>query len=289
MELSGKVVLVTGGARGIGAATARALAARGARLALVGLEPEGLAAVAAACGNGATWHEADVADRDALRSAVDDALARHGRLDVAFANAGIAIMGPLHRLQAADVERQLQVNLLGAYATARFTAEALMATRGYLLFNASIAAAGGIPSLGAYAASKAGIAALADVMRVELAHHGVGVGVTYFGWVATDLVRRDAHPELGAIRTEAPRPLRSAIPVERAVAAVVDAVEHRRNRVVAPGWVAPALPLRGILRPVLDRVARRYAPELEERWLRAAREHGVADASRPRGPSRNGT
>ena len=146
---------------------------------------------------------------------------------------------------------------------------------------------GGIPSLGPYAASKAGIAALADVMRTELAHHGVGVGVTYFGWVDTDLVRRDAHPELGAIRTEAPRPLRSAIPVEQAVAAVVDAVEHRRSHVVAPRWIAPGLPLRGIVRPLLDRVARRYAPELEERWLRAAREHGVADASRPRGPSQD--
>jgi NAD(P)-dependent dehydrogenase (short-subunit alcohol dehydrogenase family) len=289
MQVSDRVVLVTGGARGIGAAAARTLAARGARLALVGLEPDGLAAVAAACGNGATWHEADVADRDALRAAVDEAIARHGRLDVAFANAGIAIMGPLHLLEPADVERQLQVNLLGAYATARYTAEALIASRGYLLFNASIAAVGGIPSLGPYAASKAGIAALADVMRTELAHHGVDVGVTYFGWVATDLVRRDAHPELGAIRTEAPRPLRTAIPVERAVSAIVEGIEHRRSRVVAPGWLAPALPLRGILRPVLDRLARRYAPDLEERWLRAAAEHGASDASRPRGPSRTGT
>jgi NAD(P)-dependent dehydrogenase (short-subunit alcohol dehydrogenase family) len=289
MQPADSVVLVTGAARGIGAATARALAARGARLALVGLEPEGLAAVAAACGPRATWHEADVADRDALRAAVDDAVARHGRLDVVFANAGIAILGPLHLLEPADVERQLQVNLLGAYATARYTADALIASRGHLLFNASIAAVAGIPSLGPYAASKAGIAALADVMRIELAHHGVTVGVTYFGWVATDLVRQDAHPELGAIRTEAPRPLRSAIPVERAVAGIVEGIEHRRSRVVAPGWLAPALPLRGVVRPLLDRVARRYAPELEERWLRAARKHGVADASRPRGPSRTGT
>jgi NAD(P)-dependent dehydrogenase (short-subunit alcohol dehydrogenase family) len=289
MDLHGHVALVTGAARGIGAATARELAARGARLALVGLEPAGLRAVAEACGPQATWHEADVADPQALRAAVDAAMAAHGRLDVVFANAGIAILGPLHRLEPEDVARQVQVNLLGAFNTARLTADALIASRGYLLFNASIAAIGGIPSLGPYAASKAGIAALADVMRTELAHHGVDVGVTYFGWVDTDLVRRDAHPDLGAIRTGAPKPLRTAIPIERAVDAILHAVEGRRRQVIAPRWLAPALPLRGIVRPLVDRVARRYAPDLEERWRRAARERGVADASRPRGPSRTGT
>jgi NAD(P)-dependent dehydrogenase (short-subunit alcohol dehydrogenase family) len=289
MELSGRVVLVTGAARGIGAHTARAMAARGARLALVGLEPDGLRATAQACGPSATWHEADVADPAALGAAIDAAIAAHGGLDVVFANAGIAILGPLHRLAPADVARQIQVNLLGAFTTARASADALIASRGYLLFNASIAAVGGIPSLGAYAASKAGIAALADVMRTELAHHGVGVGVTYFGWVDTDLVRPDAHPDLAAVRTEPPKPLRTAIPVEDAVAAIVRGVEGRRSTVVAPRWLAPALPLRGIVRPLVDAVARRYAPGLERRWERAAAERGAHDASRPRGPSRTGT
>jgi NAD(P)-dependent dehydrogenase (short-subunit alcohol dehydrogenase family) len=289
MACVNRVVLVTGGARGIGAATARALAARGDRLALVGLEPEGLAATARACGPSATWHEADVADAAALQAAVDAVLGRHGRIDVVFANAGIAILGPLHRLEPADVERQIQVNLLGAFNTARASAQALIDARGYLLFNASIAAVAGIPALGAYAASKAGVAVLADVMRAELAHHGVAVGVTYFGWVATDLVRRDAHPDLGAIRTGAPGPLGSAIPVQRAVEQIVRAVDGRRRHAVAPRWLAPGLTLMGIVRPLLERVSRRYAPDLEERWLRAAREHGVHDASRPRGPSRIGT
>ena len=282
-------MLVTGGSRGIGAATARALAAQGARLALVGLEPDGLRATARACGPSATFHEADVADPVALQAAVDDALRSHGRLDIVFANAGIAIMGPLHLLEPADVERQIRVNLLGTFNTARATAQALIDARGYLLLNASIAAVAGIPSLGAYAASKAGIVALADVLRAELAHHDVAVGVAYFGWVATDLVRADAHPDLRAIRTGAPRPLSTAIPVERAVDAIVHAIDGRRRRAVAPRWLAPALPLAGIVRPLLEIAARRYAPELEERWVRAARERGVYDVSRPRGPSRTGT
>jgi len=282
-------VLVTGAARGIGAASAQALAARGARLALVGLEPDGLRAVAEACGNGATWHVADVADHEALGEAIGAAVAAHGWLDAVFANAGIAILGPLHRLEPADVARQLEVNLLGAFATARAAAEALIAARGYLLFNASIAAVSGIPSLGAYAASKAGLEALADVMRTELAPHGVDVGVAYFGWVDTDLVRPQAHPDLGPVRRDAPRPVRTAIPVSRAADAVVRAMEGRRSSVVAPRWLAPAIPLRGVVRPVFGRLGRRFAPRFEQRWERAAREHGVHDASRPRGPSRVGT
>jgi NAD(P)-dependent dehydrogenase (short-subunit alcohol dehydrogenase family) len=289
MQPSDKVVLVTGAARGIGAATARALAARGARLALVGLEPGHLAEVAAACGPHATWHVADVADADAMQAAVGAALAEHGRLDVVFANAGIAILGPLHRLRPGDVARQVEVNLLGAFNTARATTDALVASRGYLLFNASIAAVAGIPSLGPYAASKAGVDALAAVLRTEMHAHGVDVGVAYFGWVDTDLVRQDAHPDLRAVRSGAPGPLGRAIPVSQAVAAVLRAVEGRRRVVVAPPWLAPALPLRGVLRPLLDLVGRRYAPALERRWERAAAERGVHDASRPRGPSRAGT
>jgi NAD(P)-dependent dehydrogenase (short-subunit alcohol dehydrogenase family) len=289
MQLSGKVVLVTGAARGIGAAAARALAERGARLALVGLEPELLAGVAAACGPTATWHEADVADPEALQAAVDAALAAHGRLDVVFANAGIAIIGPVHRLAPQDVARQLQVNVLGAFHTARSTADALIATRGYLLFNASIAAVSGIPSLGPYAASKSGVDALAAVLRTELAAHGVAVGVVYFGWVDTDLVRQDAHPDLRAVRVGAPGPLGRAIPVEQAAGAVLRAVQGRRRTVVEPRWLAPVLPLRGLVRPALDLVGRRYAPGLERRWERAVAERGMHDASRPRGPSRTGT
>jgi NAD(P)-dependent dehydrogenase (short-subunit alcohol dehydrogenase family) len=254
----------------------------------VGLEPERLAEVAAACGPAATWHEADIADAAALQAAVAAAVAAHGHLDVVFANAGIAILGPVHRLDADDVARQFEVNLLGAFHTARATAEALIASRGYLLFNASIAAVAGIPSLGAYAASKSGVDALAAVLRTELGAHGVGVGVVYFGWVDTDLVRQDAHPDLKAVRG-LPGPLGRAIPVGQAAAAVLRAVEGRRRTVVEPRWLAPTLPLRGFVRPVLEGPGRGSARALERRWERAAAARGVRDASRPRGPSRTGT
>src|SRR5215210_1366994 len=85
--LAGRVVVITGAARGIGAGSAQAMAARGARVALVGLEADELARVAATCGSQATWHEADITDRGAIGAAVDAVLARHGRIDALVANA----------------------------------------------------------------------------------------------------------------------------------------------------------------------------------------------------------
>src|SRR5437868_14626791 len=94
-SLEGKTVLITGAARGIGADAARRTAQRGARVALVGLEPDELQAVAAECGPGALWFEADVTDAAALESAVNSTVDQTGGIDVVVANAGIAAGGPM--------------------------------------------------------------------------------------------------------------------------------------------------------------------------------------------------
>jgi NAD(P)-dependent dehydrogenase (short-subunit alcohol dehydrogenase family) len=239
MDLHGRVALVTGASRGIGAASAIALGRRGMRVALVGLEPSLLRATAQRCGPLASWHEADVADAAGLRAAVDAVLAAYGHLDVVFANAGIAVHGPLHRLAPADVARLLDVNLLGAAHTAWATTDALVASRGYLLFNASLAAVVGPPALAPYAASKAGVDALAGALRAELRPSGVAVGVASFGFVDTDMA--------------AAAPARVKLPVSAAADAVVRAIEGRRARVVAPRWLAPAVPMRGLVRPLAER------------------------------------
>src|SRR4051812_4870632 len=92
-SLAGKVVCITGAARGIGAETARIAAARGARVALLGLEPELLASRAASLGGGHVWHDCDVTDQDALDRAVAATVASTGGIDVVVANAGIANNG----------------------------------------------------------------------------------------------------------------------------------------------------------------------------------------------------
>ena len=91
--VAGKSILITGAARGIGAETARRLAAKGAKLSLVGLEPEELEKVAAQCGRDAVWFEADVTDWDALERAASGTVDAFGGIDVVMANAGVAVAG----------------------------------------------------------------------------------------------------------------------------------------------------------------------------------------------------
>src|SRR5687767_14831331 len=99
--MNGKVVLITGAARGIGAETGRALAQRGAKVALVGLEGDELRAVAADCGPDALAIEADITDFAAMEAAMDEAAERFGRIDVVFQNAGIASGGMLAQIDQA--------------------------------------------------------------------------------------------------------------------------------------------------------------------------------------------
>src|SRR5699024_2056836 len=118
IDLHGRRVLITGAARGIGAALARRLHARGARVALAGLEPELLAEVAADCGN-APWRECNVADNDQVERSVAELVAELGGLDIVIANAGIAAQLPLVGGDVTVMERTVQVNVMGAYYTLR--------------------------------------------------------------------------------------------------------------------------------------------------------------------------
>src|SRR5580704_17545453 len=116
-DVSGRTVLITGAARGIGAGAAERLHAKGANVALVGLEPERLEENAARLGDRAAYFEADVSDLDALQRAVRGAVERFGGIDVAIANAGIAFTGSLASAPVEQVERTLAVNLLGVWRT----------------------------------------------------------------------------------------------------------------------------------------------------------------------------
>src|SRR3954470_11859651 len=116
--LAGTSVLITGAARGIGAALARKAAARGARVALVGLEPGELARVADELGPAHLWVEADVTDPEALMAAVQRTVDTFGGLDVVVANAGIAPLTTVMTSSAHALSRTIEVNLIGAMLTA---------------------------------------------------------------------------------------------------------------------------------------------------------------------------
>jgi AhpD family alkylhydroperoxidase len=248
-ELAGRRVLITGAARGIGAATARRLHERGARVVLAGIEPERLAKIAAECGNSLAVL-CDVRDREQVEAAVEAAVEHLGGLDVVIANAGVAAQLPIAGGDASVFERTLEVNLLGAYYTLRAAAPHIAHERGYALAISSLAAAVHPPLLGAYSASKAGVEALGDALRIELQSSGARVGVAYFAELDTEMTSRGFGTEAASRIRRGPR---QVAPLGAGIDAIERGVARRSRRVVAPGWVAALLPIRMVAQRVVDR------------------------------------
>jgi NAD(P)-dependent dehydrogenase (short-subunit alcohol dehydrogenase family) len=283
-SVKGKTVFITGAARGIGAESARRLAARGANVALVGLEPEELERVAAQCGANSAWFECDVTDWAALERAVEGTVERFGGIDVVMANAGVAPAGMTRSIDPQAFERTLEVNLFGVWRTVRTCLPHVIERQGYVLVIASLAAALHSPGMAAYAASKAGAEAFADSLRTEVKHLGVDVGVGYFGFIDTDLVRGgDAHPTLGGMRKKIRGPIGRTYPVSAVGKAVADGVEARRRWVVVPGWLRPVLMLRTALGPVAERASLSSAAEADRLFQQDVDTRGAEEASAPVG------
>ncbi|GHH36291.1 short-chain dehydrogenase [Lentzea cavernae] len=254
MDVTGKVVLITGAARGIGAEVARQLAARGARLALVGLEKAQLEEVARQTG-GKAW-EADVTDWDALDRVVNEVAEHFGGIDVVVANAGIAATGFVRSMDPKAFERVIEVNLLGVWRTVRTALPHLIRSRGYCLVVSSLAAIVHIPGNAAYSAAKAGCEAFADSLRAEVRHLGVDVGTAYFSWISTDMVNSaDEHPVFGKLRKGMPGVAGKKYPVRNVGRAVVRGIEKRARAVHVPGWVGVLKYFRAFTPVVVDRQA----------------------------------
>jgi NAD(P)-dependent dehydrogenase (short-subunit alcohol dehydrogenase family) len=284
-NLSGKSVLITGAARGIGEATARALAARGARVSLVGLEPERLERIAGELGSEVAWFECDVTDRDAVDAAVAGTVERFGGLDVAIANAGIAIPGFARSIDPAAFERVIEVNLLGVWRTLHAALPHVLTSRGYLLGIASEAALAPFPGAASYGTSKAAVEQLCNSLRLELKHLGVDVGVAYFHFIDTDMVRGSEDlPISRAMRGTARGVFKKNYPLAGAVQAIVDGVEARAQRVVHPKWLRWMILGRGILPRLAEGQIAATVPEADRIAAEEAARLGAAGASRPAGP-----
>jgi NAD(P)-dependent dehydrogenase (short-subunit alcohol dehydrogenase family) len=285
MNLNGKTVFITGAARGIGAEAARRLAARGANVALVGLEPDELGRVEAQCGTGAACFDCDVTDWDALERAVEGTVERFGGIDVVIANAGISPAGMTRSIDPRAFERTVEINLLGVWRTVRSCLPHVIERRGYVLVNSSLAAAIHSPGMAAYAASKAGAEAFADSLRAEVKHLGVDVGVSYFGFIDTDLVRGgDSHPAIGHMRQDVPGPLGKTYPVSAVGKAIVEGIEKRRRWIVVPRWLPALLVLRTAFAPIADRVSFERAADADRLFQQDIEARGVEAASAPVGP-----
>jgi NAD(P)-dependent dehydrogenase (short-subunit alcohol dehydrogenase family) len=251
-----KSVFVTGAARGIGRETARQLVAAGYDVALVDLLADEVEEAAAALGERAFPLVADVTDQASLADAAAQAARRLGGIDAAVANAGIADLSPILGGDRARQQRMLDINLGGVLDTLRATAPYVIERRGYLLSIASAAAISHLPLLGVYGATKAGVEALSDSLRIELRSRGVQVGVGYFLLIKTPLLDGPGSELLPVLERGLGWPMNRRIPVERAGQAIVAGIERRSRRVYAPGLVGPMLPLRQLLAPVIEQQMR---------------------------------
>jgi NAD(P)-dependent dehydrogenase (short-subunit alcohol dehydrogenase family) len=251
-SLLDKVVFITGGARGIGAEVAKRLRSKGAKLVLTDLDKDALETFAIQLGG--VEHvlpiAADVRDLPAMQAAAEQAVERFGGIDVVVANAGIASYGSVLQVDPEAVKRVLDVNLLGVFHTVRATLPALIEQRGYVLIVSSLAAFAAAPGMAPYDMSKAGNEHLANALRPEVAHLGVGVGVAHMAWIDTALVR-DTKADLPSFSNQLaalPWPLSKTTSVDKCAAAFVKGIEGRKKRVYCPPWVA----LFRWLKPVLS-------------------------------------
>lgn len=252
-SMKGRTVLLTGAAGGIGSATARRLAASGARLALVDVDGDPLEALGTDLGDTAVTYRADITDLAALERVVADARSRWGGLDVVIANAGMDLIGPLAELPAEAFDRCIEVNVMGTWRTIRAALAAMRGPDGYVL----VVSSGGVflppPFQGPYTASKAAMGAMADTLRVELRGSGTRVGVIYFGAVDTVHARRSINnPLMQRAMRRIPKSFLSYAPAAGAAEAIERAIVHRARSAVFPRSNAPMMHLPGIAKRVME-------------------------------------
>ena len=252
--LPGKVALVTGGARGIGYETARALHARGASVAIVDLDAGEVEAAARAIGERTLTIVADVTDAAAMGEAVERTAERFGGLDVVVANAGIAPPPvPMSVVDTETFERVIEIDLLGVWRTVHPALPQVIDRGGHIVVVASIYAFMNGVMATPYAMSKAGVEQLGRALRAELSSHGAGASVAYFGFIDTKMVRDVfSDPRSGDVEEMFPKFVTRRLHPSVAGEAIVDGIERRVPRIIRPKWWRALSVLRGIVNPLFD-------------------------------------
>jgi NAD(P)-dependent dehydrogenase (short-subunit alcohol dehydrogenase family) len=279
--MNAKVALVTGGARGIGFETAKALVARGASVVILDLDARAASSAAESLSNTrALGVGADVSDRGAIQHAVARAVEQFGRLDIAVANAGV---GPSYvTVRATAVERfdrVIDVNLMGVVNTVRATLPEIVRNSGHLVLVASVYAFQNGAGVASYAMSKAAVEQLGRALRLELVRSGASASVAYFGMIDTDMVHQsiDGDPAVNQLFAALPKPFVKRLPPDQAGEAIARGIERRSPRIIRPRLYAGISALRGIVGPLAD-----HQMERDKRVQAAIREFDQrADQEQP--------
>ncbi|MBZ4319435.1 SDR family NAD(P)-dependent oxidoreductase [Streptomyces huiliensis] len=199
VRFENKIALVTGGARGMGLAAARRLVSEGAHVVITGRDGARLDAAVEELGGSGRVHAirgdvSRVAEADALAAGIRE---RFGRLDVVFANAGVASFGPFSEVSEAEFDRVVGINLKGVYFTVQRVLP-LLADGGAVVINASWTAHRGLPTGSLYAATKAAVLSLTRTLAADLAPRGIRVNSVSPGYIDTDMYRAAVSSAEGA-------------------------------------------------------------------------------------------
>jgi len=245
-SLSGKVVAITGGARGIGKATAEALVRKGCRVAIGDLELELAEQTAAELGGGTIALALDVTDRDSFAAFLGEAERQLGPLDVLVNNAGIMPVTPFAEESDASIKRQLDINVYGVIVGMQLAIERMRPRgSGHIVNLASQAGKAGIPGIATYSATKHAVVGVSEATRAELRDSGLEVSAVMPTVVNTELTHGVSH--------------RMIKPVEASDVAdeIVDALEAPRFDVFVPRANGIMFKLVSMLpRPARERLGR---------------------------------
>lgn len=254
-SFANRVALITGAGSGIGRQLALLLAGEGARIAALDRQAEALDRLAADLkGKTVACAVADVTDLAAVRAAVAQLETQLGPTDLMVASAGIGIETPAESFRAEDFTSQIQVNLIGVINTLDAVLPGMCARqRGHVAALSSMASYRGLPHMGGYCASKAGVNSLLDALRVELRPKGIAVTTICPAWIRTPLTAPLDLPD------------KDMMEVDDAVRRIVQALRARRPFVAFPAGVTwQARLLRHTPRPISDWLTRRWARKMNK-------------------------
>jgi short-subunit dehydrogenase len=236
-SLAGQVVAITGGARGIGRATASALIAQGARVAIGDIDSALVERTAEELGAGTVGLPLDVTSRSSFETFLRDVETRLGPLDVLINNAGIMPIGPFARESDATAKRMIDINLHGVIYGSKLALERFVPRRrGHIVQIASMAGKAGIAHGATYCATKHAVVGLSESLRAELRGSGVDISVVMPVVVNTEL--GSGLPETRGVKPQEP---------EDVAAAIVEALQTGRFEVFCPKSAAGLVRLNALM------------------------------------------
>ncbi|SCZ05724.1 MULTISPECIES: SDR family NAD(P)-dependent oxidoreductase [unclassified Pseudomonas] len=255
-SLNGRVIAITGATGGLGRAAAQALRNKGAKLVLLDLDLDSLSVMAAALGGpdvAAGW-VANVRSIESLETALKKAAQHFGAIDVVVAGAGVSSVVALEYIDPATFERVIDINLNGVARTFRAALPYVKGRQGYLLAISSMAAFVHSPLNTAYTASKAGVWALCNSLRLELRQHGVGVGSLHPTFFQTPMMEAVIAGPSSTLVWNNHQGIWQFVALERVVTALVECIEQRRDLVTVPSSQGLVARAPGLLRRLIERI-----------------------------------